>query len=111
MDRDMKESILTIALFGLVLGAYSMAAQPYTCQPYQPKSECELSRYEIHVHDVTMRSKKIIAVAETACVYSIGEGKSKRYVATDAEFTAANRTDYFEKVEFPAAQSLVCRVQ
>lgn len=107
----MKESIAFLILIGLVLGAYSMAATPYTCQPYKPKTECDLSRYEVRIHDITTRGKRLIGIAETSCVYTVGDGKSKRIVVTDAEFTAANRTDYFEKAEFPFAQSLVCRVE
>ena len=107
----MKESILAMMLLGLVLGAYSMAATPYTCKPYTPKPECDLSRYEVRIYGIDGRNKRIIGMAETACVYTIGHGKSMRYVVTDAEFTAANRTDYFEKAEFPAQQSLVCRVE
>lgn len=108
---QLKTAFISLALIGGVLGLLGLAAQPYKCLPYEPKSECDLSRYEVRIHDVTERSRKLIGVAEGACVYSIGQGRAKRYVMHDAEFTAANRTDYLEKVEFPAAQATVCEVK
>ena len=108
---QLKTAFICSALLAGFVGLLGLAAQEYKCLPYEPKTECDLSRYEVRIHDVTERSRKLIGMAEGACVYSIGQGKSKRYVMHDAEFTAANRTDYFDKVEFPAAQSLVCEVR
>lgn len=108
---QIKTSFICSALLAGFVGLLGLAAQPYKCLPYEPKSECELSRYEVHLHDITERGKKTIGMAEGYCVYSIGQGKSKRYVMEEAHFHAANRTDYFDRVEFPATQSTVCEVK
>lgn len=111
MKQQLKTAALGIAILAAILTAYQLAANDYKCLPYTPKDECELSRYEVRIHDVTERSKRLIGMAEGACVYTIGHGKAKRIVMHDAEFTAANRTDYFEKVEFPATQTTICEVR
>jgi len=101
-------SFVAIAAF---CGILYVSIVDYKCLPHIPKNECRLSRYEVRVYDSTTREKRIIGVAEGACVFTIGDGKNMRYVMTDAEFTASNRTDYFDRVEFPAGQSLVCEVR
>lgn len=108
---QLKTAFICLALLGGFVGLLGLAAQQYKCLPYEPKTECDLSRFEIRIHDVTERGKKTIAMAEGYCVYSIGQGKSKRYVMEEAHFHAANRTDYFDRVEFPATQSTVCEVK
>lgn len=107
----LKTTLSGLAGIGIFCGILALGAQTYKCLPYEPKSECDLSRYEIRIHDVTERGKKLIGMAEGACVYSIGQGKSKRIVMHDAEFHAANRTDYFDKIEFPATQTTICEVR
>lgn len=101
--------LLALAAFAGLLMA---SVVQYACQPYTPQEECKLGRYEIRVHDITQRGAPTIGVAEGDCVYSVGSGKNKRYAMREATFTAANRTDYFERgVEIPAAQSTVCEVK
>lgn len=108
----MIQSTVTILLaFSLYLGMLYVSTNPYKCHPVKPQSECRLSKYEVRIHDITNPEKHIIGLAEGACVFTVGEGQSKRYVMTDAEFHAKGRTDYFDRVEFPAAQSLVCEVK
>lgn len=108
---QLKTAFLGLVVLSAIICLLGLAAQPYKCLPYEPKAECELSRYEVHIHDVTERGKKTIGMAEGYCVYSIGHGKSKRYVMEEAHFHSENRTDYFDRVEFPAAQSFVCEVK
>lgn len=104
-------TLTTLTALSIYLGVLYFAATPYKCHPVQPKEDCKLSRYEVRVHDITHREKNIIAVAEGACVFTVGDGRDKRIVMTDAEFHAKGRTDYFDRVEFPAAQSIVCEVR
>lgn len=110
MDH-IKTTIGSLAALAFVLFMYSLAATEYTCQPYEPREDCDLGRFEVRIHDITERGKRLIAVAQGACVYTMGHGKSKRYVMEDVEFTAANRTDYMDRIEFPVRQSVVCQVR
>lgn len=58
-------SFVAIAAFcGILYGSIV----DYKCVPYIPQRECKLSRYEIRVHDTTEREKRMIGVAEGACV-------------------------------------------
>ena len=108
---QIKTAFICLSLLAGFVSLLNVAAQPYKCIPYEPKAECELSRYEVHLHDMTGRGKKTIGMAEGYCIYAIGKGKSKRYIMEEAHFHTANRTDYFDRVEFPAEQSLVCEVK
>lgn len=101
------------ALFGLSVYAVMLyiAQTPYKCKPYEPQPECVLSKYEVRIHDITQKEKHVIAMAEGACVFTIGEGRSKRIVMTDAEFHSLGRSEYMDRVELPAAQSQVCEVR
>jgi hypothetical protein len=104
-------TITTLGALSVYLGILYVASTPYKCHPVKPQAECKLSKYEVRIHDITNPEKHIIGMAEGACVFAIGEGQSKRIVMTDAEFHAKGRTDYFDRVEFPAEQSLVCEVK
>jgi hypothetical protein len=131
----MKESILTIALFGLVLGAYSMAAQPYTCQPYQPKSECDTGIYRIELRD-RHTARYPLAVVESHCIIGVGRPTSicldlkppeascevhlfSRIKAESGRMTKYNSlerseifdVEWFDEQEFPMRNAEVCRVQ
>lgn len=108
---QVKTAVSCLVFLGVFLGLLGLSVQEYKCMPYEPPDECKLSRYEVHIHDVTQKEKRIIGIAEGACVYAIGHGKSRRFVMTDAQFTSANRTDFMDSVEFPAAQSLACEVR
>lgn len=100
--------IVCLALFGAIL---AVAVEPYKCVPYTPKYECDLSRYEVRLHDITEPGRRLIGLAEGACVYVVGHGKARRLVMHDASFHAANREDFFDRVEFPAAQATVCEIK
>jgi hypothetical protein len=103
----------TAALFGLsaYAGLLYIAQTPYKCKPYEPQPECVLSKYEVRIFDITTPEKHMIAMAEGACVFTVGEGRAKRIVMTDAEFHSLARSEYMDRVELPAAQSLVCEVK
>jgi hypothetical protein len=108
MTKDTLAALLFFGAFAVLL--YALTSE-YKCSPVEVKETCRLSRYEVRIYDTTAREKRLVGVAEGACVFVAGEGRYRRYVMTDASFTAQNRTDFFDRVEFPAAQSLVCEVR
>ena len=110
MDH-IKTTAASVSAISVVLMLYNLAAVEYKCQPYEPKESCDLGRYEVRIHDITERGKRLIGVADGACVYFIGKENARRYVMEDATFTAANRTDFMDRIEFPVRQSQVCQVR
>jgi hypothetical protein len=107
----LKDTFIALSFLVLFAGGLSLLSTEYKCQPVEVKDTCRLSRYEVKIHDITMHEKRLIGLAEGPCVYVVGEGRNRRLVMTDARFTAKGRTEVFDKVEFPAAQSLVCEVR
>lgn len=101
--------IVCLALFGAIL---AVAVEPYKCLPYVPKyGDCDLSRYQVNLHDITEPGRKIIATIEGLCIVVAGNGSSKRYIMHDVIFNSANREDIFDKIEVPASQATVCEVK
>jgi hypothetical protein len=111
LQRAMVAAFAAFCVSGLIAISVKESMKVKRCEPVKVGASCRLSRYEVRVHDVTERSFPTIGLAEGACVYKIGTGIAERYVMPEATFSAANRTDYFDKgVEIPVAQAEVCEV-
>lgn len=105
-------TIASLFALGGICSLLFLAVTDYACQPYTPQEECKLGKYEIRIYAIDVKGSPIMGIAEGACVYSIGTGKTKRYAMREATFTAANRTEYFDRgVEIPAVQATVCEIR
>lgn len=94
-----------IAFYDLIL---TLAQVDYVCRPYFPTEQCEDSRYEFTVRDITEKAKPEIAHGTAKCVV-----KSGRFIVPmDGTFSVRRlqpMAEPFERLSLPAKQTYVCK--
>lgn len=101
----MIRTIALVALYDMVL---RLSQIDYVCRPYTPSEDCEQSRYEFTVKDITERGAPEIAHGTAQCVTRAG-----RFIQPhDGTFSIRRlnpMAEPFDKLTLPAKQTTVCR--
>lgn len=101
----MIKSIALLAFYDLIL---TLSQVDYVCRPFKPTEECEESRYEFKVVDVTEKRRPEIASGTAKCLTTSG----RFIIAHDASMTVRRlqpMREEFEKLTLPAKQTEACR--